>query len=119
MKITKILLSSFYKTTSSQIVYIPKAIKTPKDDYIEPSEWKLKFEKPSQVKPKAFIDIPQKPCEDICKEDKCGFKNPEYSSYHTYSYYDMERDLFCKRCRPQPSPYTTSPFDIADEKSQN
>jgi hypothetical protein len=113
MKLTKTLLNSFYKTTSSQIVHIPKAIKKPKEGYLEPSEWNFSFDKPSQVKPRAFADVPHTQC--ISKIG--GYQNPEYFAYHTYSYYDMERDLFCKRCRPQPSPFRSCIDEIADEKS--
>lgn len=107
MRLTKTLLSSFYKTTSSEIVHIPKAIKKPNDGYLEPSCWNFSFEKPSQVKPKAFVNLLT--CHTISKVG--GYQNPEYFAYHTYSYYDMEQDLFCKRCRPQPSPFVKTDSD--------
>jgi hypothetical protein len=47
-KLSKALLSSsFYKATSSTIIHIPKALKKPKDNYVEPREWNLLFEKVS------------------------------------------------------------------------
>ena len=82
---------------------ISKPLKKPISNYIEPSQWNFSFEKPSQVKPRAFVDLP-----DVSigpKDDSFQYKNPEYYAYHTYSYYSIEKDLFCKRCRPQPSPF--------------
>lgn len=117
MKLTRTLFNSFYKTTSSKIVHIPRPMKKLNDDYQEPSEWNLPFEKTSQVKPRTFIDIHQIQSNKIGKNCEGCYQNPEYLTYHTYSYYDMERDLYCKRCRPQPSPYCKRVFEKTDEKS--
>lgn len=110
----------FYGTTTSKIIHIPKSIKTPKLNYVEPTKWNLTFDRPSQVKSRAFIDLHDVflgPAKNICKHDNlCDYKNPEYYAYHTYSYNDIERDLFCKRCRTQPSSLTKSILQDSNEK---
>lgn len=119
MKTSKKLFNAFYTTASSKIICIPKAIKKPKIDYIEPKKWNLPFEKPSQVRPKAFVDLSTslfRPAKNICKI-KCTYKNPEFIYYHTYSYYDMEFDLFFKRCRRQPSSLTKIIEEESNEKA--
>ena len=97
----------FSKNDMSRIVNIHKPLKMPNENYEEPEEWCLKFEKPSQVKPKAFISCCNKKIieEKVGKEEESVYKNPEYYSYHPLTYYNMEEDLYCKRCRPQPSPF--------------
>lgn len=115
MKLSQILFNSFYGAASSKIIYIPKSIKMPKNNYIEPCQWNFPFEKPSQVKPRAFIDLPNVSIGP--KDDQFLYKNPEYFSYHTYSYYSIERDLFCKRCRPQPSPFNKRLCEDFDAKA--
>lgn len=116
------VLSSFVKASKHlNTISKIKAIKTPIIDYIEPKKWDFSFDKPSQVKAKAFVDLPGDllgPAKFVGKLDQCDYKNPEYYSYHTYSFYDMEGDLYNKRCRPQPSPFRQEPLhNIADEKS--
>lgn len=92
----------------NNIVCIPKPWKKPPENYVEPLVWNLKFPQPSQVLPRAFLDCcrPSKlgPSKEVDKTKT--YKNPEYYSYHTYSYYNMEEDLNCKRCRAQPSPFS-------------
>lgn len=100
--------SSFSKCV---ILNIPKPWKFPKENYVEPAVWHLKFDQPSQVRPRCFFDCPKNlklgPSKDV---GKCKtYRNPEYYSYHTFSYYNMEEDLNCKRCSPQPSPFNKEP----------
>jgi NADH dehydrogenase [ubiquinone] flavoprotein 3, mitochondrial len=90
----------------------------PDENYIEPPVWNLKFEKPSQVRPRVFLNCPsdvELSSKDVCKV--CNYKNPEYFSYHIYSYYNLEEDLNCKRCRVQPSPYRETPIDTFEARS--
>lgn len=95
----------YHSSIKSIIVIIPKPWKTPPKDYIEPESWTLKFPPPSQVRPRAFLnsnkDTKVGPSDGVDKEK--DYKNPEYYSYQPFSYYNMEEDLNCKRCRPQPS----------------
>lgn len=97
----------FYKSANSVIVFIPKPWKMPKENYLEPAEWLLKFPPPSQIRPRAFVDCTAKtklgPSDEVDKEKI--YKTPEYYSYHPYTFYNVEEDLNCKRCRPQPSPW--------------
>lgn len=90
----------------SYVRLISKPWKMPKENYLEPCVWLLSFPPPSQVRPRAFLDLKPGvklgPSDKIAKDDV--YKNPEYYSYHPFSYYNMEEDLSCKRCRPQPSP---------------
>lgn len=109
IKMLKLNLSYFYGNIKNQIAHIPRSIKMPPEHYIEPKQWNLKFEKPSQVSARAFINYPQ--FEKIGKEETSAYKNPEYFSYHPYSYYSIEEDLFFKRCKPQPSPFRKVTFD--------
>ncbi|KAG5673643.1 hypothetical protein PVAND_003672 [Polypedilum vanderplanki] len=83
-----------------------KSLKMPLENYLEPETWNLNFEKPSQVRSRAFMKIDTNSNDKkIGKDDKLHvYKNPEYFSYHQYSYYNIEEDLCCKRCRSQPSP---------------
>ena len=103
----------FCKNDMLRIVCIPKSIKMPVENYEEPEKWCLNFEKPSQVKPKAFISYCNKEIvsDDVGKDETCVYKNPEYFSYHPLTYYNIEEDLYCKRCRPQPSPFWRILFD--------
>lgn len=100
-----------FKTSSYVIVRIPKPWKTPEENYLEPRVWHLPFPPPSQVRPRAFLDLKNEtklgPSDKIAKDDV--YKKPEYYSYHSLSYYNMEEDLSCKRCRPQPSPFRKVP----------
>jgi hypothetical protein len=87
------------------IISIPKSWRTPPENYIEPEMWSLKFPQPSQVRLRAFLNSnksTQLGPSDKVDKDK-DYKNPEYFSYHPFSFYNMEEDLNCKRCRPQPS----------------
>jgi NADH dehydrogenase [ubiquinone] flavoprotein 3, mitochondrial len=97
----------FYKTSSYEIRFIPKPWKMPKEDYVEPAQWTHKFPLPSQVRPRAFFDCNESTklgvSDEVDKENT--YKNPEYFSYHPLSFYNMEEDLNCKRCRLQPSPF--------------
>lgn len=94
-----------YGTATSKILNISKPTKLPQENYMEPEKWDLKFEKPSQVRPRAFVEENSIEDANIGKEEPSVYKNPEYFSYHPMSYYNMEEDLHCKRCKPQPSPY--------------
>jgi NADH dehydrogenase [ubiquinone] flavoprotein 3, mitochondrial len=102
--------SRFSTQISIRIIRIPKPWKMPPKNYIEPLPWQLKFAQPSQVRPCAFVDtapgVMLGPNNEVDKEKL--YKNPEYFSYHPLSYYNMEQDLNCKRCRPQPSPFKIS-----------
>lgn len=88
-----------------RIIIIPKQWRTPPENYEEPEFWTLKFQPPSQVRARAFLNSNKTtkvgPSDQVDKEKV--YKNPEYYSYHPFSYYSMEEDLYCKRCRPQPS----------------
>lgn len=99
------------KTLAIKIIDIPKPWKMPVDNYLEPIKWILKFSQPSQVRPRAFldcsVDVKLGPSDDVDKEK--AYKNPEYYSYHPLSFINMEEDLNCKRCRPQPSPFANVP----------
>ena len=85
---------------------ISKPVKMTKENYLEPEEWDLKFEKPSQVRLRAFVEKNYIKDEAIGKDETAVYKNPEYFSYHPMSYYNIEEDLNCKRCKPQPSPFS-------------
>ena len=97
----------FSKSKKFVIVKIPKPWKMPKENYLESCVWHLSFPQPSQVRPRAFLDLNNEtklgPTDKMAKDDV--YKNPEYYSYHPYSTYNMEEDLSCKRCCPQPSPF--------------
>lgn len=97
------------KVVAYTIVKIPKPWKMPPENYLEPTVWKHKFVMPSQVRPRVFVNnscnYQLGPSTDIGK--RLTYKNPEYYSYHPYSYYNLEEDLNCKRCRCQPSPFKT------------
>lgn len=90
----------------------------PAENYLEPAVWTLKFPQPSQVRPRAFLNSKKTtkvgPSDDVDKERI--YKNPEYFSYHPLSFYNMEEDLNCKRCRAQPSPFRKVPFDLLTEQ---
>lgn len=83
----------------------PKCHKAVPENYLEPEVWNHKFEKLSQVRPRAFVQCNLITNKCIGKSSRCIYKNPEYFSYHPYSYNNLEEDLNCKRCKPQPSPY--------------
>jgi NADH dehydrogenase [ubiquinone] flavoprotein 3, mitochondrial len=90
----------------------------PKENYLEPAQWTHKFPLPSQVRPRAFLDCNAAtklgPSDEVDKEKT--YKNPEYFSYHPLTYYNIEEDLFCKRCRQQPSPFSKKSSNPTNEK---
>lgn len=89
----------------------------PKENYIEPAIWTHKFPPPSQIRPRAFLDCDLStqlgPNDEVAKEET--YKNPEYFAYHPYSYYNIEEELNCKRCRPQPSPFNQTTLDLNEK----
>lgn len=110
-------LSSVFKNLTCRIVQIPKSWKMPPENFFEPTEWTLNFPPPSQVRQRAFFDashnIKLGPSDEVDK--KKIYKNPEYYSYHPLSFYSIEEDINCKRCRRQPSPFKATPI-CANEK---
>lgn len=78
----------------------------PPENFFEPHNWSLKFPPPPQVRQRAFFDGSEQtklgPSDEVDKEKI--YKNPEYYSYHPLTFYDIEEDLNCKRCRAQPTP---------------
>jgi len=99
-RILRNLSSSIYYGTHQDQFASPKPLKKPQEYYFGPSPWTLKFEKPAQVAGRTW-SCSSSASANVGKTET--YKNPEYFSYHTYSYYNMEEDLNCKRCRGQPS----------------
>jgi hypothetical protein len=110
-KISRNHYSSLFKNV---IVVIAKQWKMPPENYIQPKVWTLKFSPPSQVRLRAFLNSNKYtklgPSHRVNK--KGDYKNPEYFSYHPFTYYNIEEDLNCKRCRPQPSNKSTIVKDL-------
>jgi hypothetical protein len=90
-------ISKFSRIASNNI---PKPVQMVTGNYIEPEY--LKVNKLSRIF-KNLNDIQDD--EKIGKLESSIYKNPEYFSYHPYSYYNVEEALFCKRCRTQASPF--------------
>lgn len=89
----------------NKIVKIPRPTKKTMPAYSGPVEWNLRFDKPTVVNPKCFVnlegeDLNLGPRDEVDKEK--GYKNPEYYSYHPMSFYDMLSD---HNPLPQPDPY--------------
>lgn len=89
----------------NKIVKIPRPRKKTMPAYFGPVEWNLKFEKPTVVNTKCFVDLEGEdlnlgPSDEADKEK--SYKNPEYYSYHPMSFYDMLND---HNPLPQPDPY--------------
>lgn len=107
----------FYKTSSCKIVHIPKPWKMPRENYKEPEKWTHKFVIPHQVRPRVFFECTcctrLGPNDDVSEDGT--YKVPEYYAYHRYSYYNIEEELHCRRCRPQPSPYNENLLDLNEK----
>lgn len=117
------MIPNFYRLLSYhqrviRVIIIPKQWRTPPDNYDEPELWTLKFPPPSQVRPRAFLNSNAMtkvgPSDQVDKQKL--YKNPEYYSYHPFSFYAMEEDLNCKRCRPQPSSISKDPVRDMNNK---
>lgn len=100
------------------IIIIPKQWRTPPERYEEPEVWTLPFSQPSQVRPRAFLNSNK--TTKVGPSELVGagkvYQNPEYYSYHPFSYYDMSQDLDCKRCRAQPSSISKDPVRDMNNK---